>query len=227
MRYGFLDEAGDVGYSENSSRILLVVILLTDNPQELRRAVARIRKGLGRKLKEIPELKAYATPRRIVEKLLRYIAQMNVEIVASVVDKRVIRRPSDPEDLYRWACVEAIRACLKRYPNLSLCIDKRSTNRSLRDRQNRAIAKGIADMGATLVLQQIESERESAIQGADAIAWSLFQKYEHRDEGLFLLVKDKIVVERALQGGIKKPVLPGGRCSPGNAGVSPAYTGAT
>ena len=197
MKYGFLDEAGDVGYSEKSSRFLLIVILLTDHPQKLRRAVAKIRKGLGRKLKELPELKAYATPRRIVEKLLRMIAQMDVEIVASVVDKRGIRRPSDPEDLYRGACVEAIRACLRRAPNLSLYLDKRYTNRKLRDRQNQSIAEGIADMGATLVLQHIESERERAIQGADAVAWSLFQKYEHGDEGLFLLVKDKIVGERA------------------------------
>ena len=201
MKYGFLDEAGDVGYLENSSSILLVVILLIDSPQQLRRAVAKIRKGLGKKLKEIPELRAYATPRRIVEKLLRTIAQMDVEIVASVVDKRVIRRPSDPEDLYRWACVEAIRECLRRYPALPLCIDKRYTNRTLRDSQNRAIAEGIADMGATLFIEHRESERESGLQVADAIAWSLFQKYQHRDEGLLLLIKDKIVMERSLQRG--------------------------
>jgi len=90
---------------------------------------------------------------------------------------------------------------VRRNPHLYLCIDKRYTNRKLRDRLNRAITGGIADIGATLILQHRESERESGIQVADAVAWSLFQKYEYRDERLSLLIKDKIVMERPVQGG--------------------------
>lgn len=198
MRYGFLDEAGDVGYSEGSTSILLVTVLLTDDPQKLRRAIAKTRRSPGKKLKEIPELKAFATPRRIIEKLLLYMAQLDVEIVASVVDKRVINRPGDLEDLYRWACVETIQECLKRHPDLSLHIDKRYTDRRLRDKQNEAIAEGITGLSATLVIQHVQSESERAIQVADAVAWSLFQKYEHNDDGLFFLIKDKIVMERWL-----------------------------
>ena len=48
---------------------------------------------------------------------------------------------------------------------------------------------------AILVIEHAESESESALQVADAVAWALFQKHERGDESFYGLVKDKIVVE--------------------------------
>lgn len=84
MKHGFGDEAGDVGRAEGSARHLVIAIVLTDDPQPLRRIVAQVRKGLGKKLKQIPELKAYHTPETVVERLLRKLAQQDVEILAVV-----------------------------------------------------------------------------------------------------------------------------------------------
>ena len=41
MKYGFLDEAGDVGYAGSSSTYLLIVIVVVRQPELLRKAVAR------------------------------------------------------------------------------------------------------------------------------------------------------------------------------------------
>ncbi len=61
MRYGFLDEAGDVGVGPRSSRVMVVAVVLTSSPQSLRRAV-KFRTRLRKKKRQIPELKASQSP---------------------------------------------------------------------------------------------------------------------------------------------------------------------
>ncbi|MFQ6057727.1 MAG: DUF3800 domain-containing protein [Anaerolineae bacterium] len=199
MKYGFLDEAGDVGSAEGSSRYLVVAVALVNNPHRLRRVVTKIRKSLGKRLKDIPELKAWHTPKRFVAKLLGYVAESEVEIVAVILDKSTAKRPVDPEDWYRRVCAQAVRCCLERYPRLSLAIDKRYTNQRLRDRLVQAIIDNVDDLSPVLVIEHSESGKEKAVQAADAVAWSLFQKYERGNGTLYEVIKDKIIVEEVLR----------------------------
>ena len=46
MKYGYLDESGDVGQSENASRHLLVAMVVVDQPKILQAVIARTRKWL-------------------------------------------------------------------------------------------------------------------------------------------------------------------------------------
>ncbi len=59
------DEAGDTGTSPHSSRYLVVAGIVGSDLMPLRRAVMRTRKSLGKKLRDIPELKAWHTPAKI------------------------------------------------------------------------------------------------------------------------------------------------------------------
>jgi len=196
MKYGFLDESGDVGYAEGSSHNLVVAIVVTDNPARLRKVTTRTRKGLSKRRKDIPEFKAFKTDVRIIRRLLRHTAKTECEIVAFVADKKVGGDLDDPESLYRQLCALAVKRCLEKHPQLSLCVDKRYTNPHLREKQNRGILNGISSVQqAVLVVEHSESKRESALQVADAVAWALFQKYERGDDSFYTLVKDKIVIE--------------------------------
>ena len=58
MVYGFLDEAGDVGARVGASSVLVVVVLVTVDPQSLRREMKKVRTRLGKKKQQIPEFKA-------------------------------------------------------------------------------------------------------------------------------------------------------------------------
>lgn len=198
MKHGFGDEAGDVGRAEGSTAHLVVGIVLTDHPQQLRRTVARIRKGMRKKLKQIPELKAYHTPKSVVSRLLRRVAEQEVEIVAAVWKKKETTNLADPEDGYRHVCSLAVKRCVERYPQLSLVLDERYTNPRLRDRLVETITRSIGPQAA-LVLQRSESRREKALQVADAVAWSIFQKYERGDETLYTILREKIVLEEVIE----------------------------
>jgi len=107
LKEGVLDEAGDAGWAESASRYLIVTVVLTDNLHRLGKLATRARKRLGKRLKDIPELKARHTPRKIVARLLADVAASDVEIVAVILDKWQSSRPDDPEDWYRQACARA------------------------------------------------------------------------------------------------------------------------
>lgn len=73
-------------------------------------------------------------------------------------------------------------------------MDKRYTDPRLRDRLVETLTDGIGPQ-VVLVFQQIESRQEQALQVADAVAWSLFQKHEHGNETCYDILRDHIVVE--------------------------------
>ncbi len=196
MKYGVLDEAGDPGSESTSTNHILVAVVLIDRIEDLRRAVSRTRKRLGKKKRSLPEFKAFKTDPRIVRRLLEHVAVTDCEIVAVIADKRHRPLDSDAEQLYRDLCAQAVRRCLERYDRLSVMIDKRYTNPKLRARLNQAILEAAATLSHTfLALEHLDSQQESALQAVDAVAWALFQKHEHGDEGLYRIVEARIAVE--------------------------------
>lgn len=198
MKYGYLDEAGDVGRTEGASRHLIVALVVVAHPEPLRKSVSRTRKSLGKKLKQIPEFKAKHTPKRITAKLLRRVVGAEVEIVAAILDKQQVTQPEDPEDWYRGLCAQVIQQCIARHPTLHLVMDQRYTNPTLRQRLVEAIV-GEITLQHAISFEHADSTQEKAIQVADAVAWALFQKYEWGDDDLYQIIEEKIVVEKMVR----------------------------
>jgi len=191
-----VEEAGDVGFSAGSSRYFLVIVLVTDDIVALRRAVTRTRKQLRRKLKNIPEFKAFKTAPRVIRRLLTNALASDWSVIASIVDKSLLKRQDDSEELYRRVAVAAIQRATREGGTFSAVFDKRYTNwrqwQQLTDALSAALELPERLM---LTIRQEESEKEKAIQVADAIAWALFQKYEREDEGMYQLIRERIAVE--------------------------------
>ena len=115
-------------------------------------------------------------------------------------------------------CARAVEECLRRFPSLTLRIDKRYTNPTLRAAQEYALRNAVEQPGRTLVIEQVDSAQDPALQQADLVAWAFLQKYTRRDESFATLVQDRVVVETVLRGwywrAIKNRFAPGGRFSP-------------
>lgn len=196
MKYGVLDEAGDTGSGSASSDHILVAVVLVGRMEHLHRAVSRTRRRLRKKKQDLPEFKAFKTDSRIVRRLLEHVAATECEIVSIIADKRSHAPGDDPEQLYRDLCARAAKRCLERHSQVSVVIDKRYTNPKLRARQNEAILEATTTLPrAFLVVEHLDSQQESALQAADAVAWALFQEYERGDESFYRLVEAQIVVE--------------------------------
>lgn len=198
QRWGVLDEAGDVGSAGGSSRCLVVAVVLTENLQPLRRVVTRARKRLGKRLKDIPELKAWHTPPGVVLRLVEDIAGLDIEVIAVALIKDKLRVYDVPEDRYRRTCALAVRRCLEMYPYLSLILDRRYTKQQQEDLLIETLLENTAELSGNLICRYEASEREKAIQAADAVAWALYQKYEHGDEMFYRVIRGKITKEEVM-----------------------------
>lgn len=198
LQYGYLDESGDVALF-SGSRYLVVAILITQDPRPIELHVKRARKSLGRKA-SAEELKAADLEMIVTERLLAALMDEDIEIVATIVDKRaILRPPQDTEEIYREAVAEAVKRCVERHPRLELWLDKRYTKPTLRDRLEKTIREGVADLTHQVILiHQEDSRKQKGLQAADHVAWALFQKYEREDDSLYQVIKSKIVVEEMI-----------------------------
>jgi len=146
-------------------------------------------------------MKAGASHESIVVKLLHSLADVEVEIIAVIVDKSVIvRPPADPEDIYRKAVARAVAHAVRRWPRLDVNLDKRYTSLRLLDRLEREIREAILDIPREVVIiRQEDSVAHKELQAADYIAWALFQKYEHGDSRFYDIIAGRIVTEEVVR----------------------------
>lgn len=92
MKYGFLDESGDVGYTREAGNNLVVVIVVVGHPERLRKAVTKTRKDLSRSFDVLPELKAADSDPRLVRKLLTHAVKIGFDAVAWALFQRYERK---------------------------------------------------------------------------------------------------------------------------------------
>ena len=199
----FVDETGDVGRAPGSSRYLIVAAVLTRDPKPLRKTVVKTRKHLRKKLRNVPELKAWHTPKEVVMRLLQYIAELDVEITAAILDKRTAPACSESEDWYRLVCAEAVWPCFEKYGWLQLVLDRRYTDKKRRKKLNHSILARTLDFsqGPRAFIAEIEhsdSAQEKGVQAADAVVWSIGQKYERGNDEFYEIIKDKIITEKVI-----------------------------
>lgn len=201
--WAFVDETGDVGRAPGSSRYLIVAVVLARDPRPLRKAVVKTRKHLRKKLKNIPELKAKHTPQKVVARFLQYVVELDVEVVTAILDKRTAPVCSEPEDWYRLVCAEAVWPCFEKYGWLYLVLDRRYTDKKRRVKLNHSVLSKTFNsaQGPRAFMAEIEhldSAQEKGVQVADAVAWSIGQKYERGNDRFYEIIKDKIIVEKVL-----------------------------
>jgi hypothetical protein len=186
------DEAGDTGVGVRASRYLVVAGIACAYLEPLRKAVMRTRKSLGKDIRSLPELKAWHTPPKITVQLLQRLVGLEIEIYTAILDKHSAKQPKEAEDWYRQVYTEAVRQALAHHPYIILTMDKRYTKAALQDQLVQAIVAGAQRPGATLSFVQAESQQERALQAADAIAWSIFQKYEREDDTFYRVIEEKL-----------------------------------
>lgn len=200
MAYGFLDEAGDVGSGPGSSPVLVVAVIVSGDPQSLRREVKKIRTRLGKKKRQIPEFKASQSDPAWNRKRLERLVKLDIEVVAVVAEKTSHVLSSDSEELYRSLCVRAVEECLRRFPELTLRVDKRHTNPVLRAAYDQALRNAVEQPGRTFIIEHADSAQDPALQQADLVAWAFLQKYTRGNDNFAAMIQDRVVVETVLRG---------------------------
>lgn len=191
--HAVIDEAGDTGRGRHSSSLLVVAGVVCSRLENLERVVLQTRKGFDKKLRQIPELKASHTPAKVVSKLLQGVSALDVEIYAVVIDKRLGRPPVDPEEWYRDGLLACVGEIAKQHRRLNVLVDQRYTNKHRREKLIQFIeAKTSVSF---LSLNEANSHDEKALQVADAVAWSIFQKHTWETDEFYRIIEAKVKSE--------------------------------
>lgn len=205
MKYMYIDESGELGFSKNSSRYFILTILLCglNENQSVGRIFKKIRKNYFNKksMKELVEIKAGNTQPRIRKKILEKISSHNVEVFSIIVDKYNVYSylRNEKHKLYNYITSLILGECSLNCYKLNIVIDRSKNKRSLRDDFDSYIRSNIkkkSDCKVEIIHEA--SHNSGGLQVVDFISWSIFRKYEHNELWYYNLIKSKIIVEKKI-----------------------------
>jgi len=142
MKYIFLDESGELGFKDSSSKYFVITLLSCDGGEiySLRRIIKRVRgKLIKKKIKKYPELKGNNSSDKIRVEILQRFAKTNSEIFVIILEKtKVYEYLKDKKNkLYNYLSNLILNECSFDNPSICLVVDKSKTNRSLREDFNK------------------------------------------------------------------------------------------
>ncbi len=212
MKYIFLDESGELGFKDSSSKFFIITLLVCneDSLIRLRRIIKKVRfRKLKKKIRSIPELKGHGVPNNIREIVLKKAISEKIEIFAIILDKRKVYDylKNKRNILYNYAANLILAEC-SLSGSIKLIVD-RSYKKFLVGEFDRYIKDRIFknNPDCKIEIEHIDSKKEAALQVLDFICWAIFRKYESQDEYFYNIIKNKIVTEKVM---FEKPLDPRG-----------------
>jgi hypothetical protein len=194
MHIGFLDESGTPS-SASQGRYFTIALLVVEDPRTIEKLVRRTRRLLHRRARS-SELKAARSHPSVIRRLLTGLAAADCEIYVTVVDNQGVSA-QECEAIYRTAVAYTV----EHHPRVSLCLDKRYTNRAQQMLLEQAMREAIAHVPMQVVLiEQQDSWAVPGLQAVDFVAWAFGQKYGLGDDWAARIIADKVIVEETVRG---------------------------
>jgi len=206
MFYIFLDESGDLGFSERSSRWFILTIVLTNNHRRVEKCVKKVHGSLKKKYKKIKELHAYHADKITRKRVLKQLAEVeDLQIHCLILNKKKVYTDLRKQKNYLYnytANVLLGRLYGKSDINndqVLIYIDQRETNKFLKKNFEDYLTNCLRKKGNNKFKIKIKpSHTEKCLQAVDFISWAIFRKYERSDYEYYEMIKSKIIEESPL-----------------------------
>jgi hypothetical protein len=207
MTHIFIDESGDLGFSDGSSRYFVFTAALCDDYRELERIIKKARKSLSKKNKKVRELHAYHADSQTRKRVLQGIMSVTgMKVVCILLDKEKIGLPPQYQknDLYNHAVKTLLdrlilSALISPYESLRIIIDRKDTNKHLRENFEQSILDALRKKHQGVIAVHLRtSHEEKSLQVVDFISWALFRKYERNDFYYHEIIKGLLIEEYLL-----------------------------
>ena len=175
--YIFLDEAGDSGFKfdRNSSRYLIIAILLVDDPAGLNRLVEQLRLELG--MRPHDELKFNSAKPRARQQFCSMLAETETSIYALVADKPrlIVPHRMTPDGFYREQLRRALEMTAPDLRDARLVIDESVTSRRWQQ-ETAALIRQALNRGPERRLRDVRFKRsrsDVALQAIDMVCGAI------------------------------------------------------
>jgi len=207
MFYVFLDESGDLGFSDKSSRWFILTMVFTSNHRKIEKCIKRVHHNLKKKYKRVAELHAYHSDAITKKRILQLLsATEDLKILCIVLNKKKVYVDLQNQKtlLYNYtANILLDRLSNKKVYNtgdkIQICIDQRETNKFLKENFKDYLNNNLAKRGNNNFEIKIRpSQAEKCLQAVDFISWAIFRKYEKNDYEYYEIIKNKVIEENLL-----------------------------
>ena len=205
----FIDESGDLGFTERSTKFFIVAYLTCESPHKLRVEMKRVLRHLHQKneySRARNELKFSRMDRACRKYVLNKISECDVNFGVVVIEKAMMNAElrKEPAVFYRWSIVHNVVLSLVSQivtnRKIQLVFDKglptwkiTEFNSYIRNKVSYLLGDQQAELAPDyIVIKHLSSELESCLQGADAIAGAYFQKFENQDDEYVRLIENKV-----------------------------------
>jgi hypothetical protein len=205
MMYVYLDESGDLGFSQRSTRYLTIAFVVLENPIPFGRCVRKIKKKYG--IPRNVELKAYNTKELIKSDLLNSFMSHDMEFHAITVKKSNVepKLRRNTNILYNYTVgLLLVERILKEPKDTKVVInvDRRIIKVPTGFNFNQYLINKIwyenERSDIDLNIYHLDSSQSYAIQGIDVVCNSIFRKYNSTYYRLFNIIKGKVKSDKRL-----------------------------
>jgi hypothetical protein len=207
MAYIFLDESGDLGFKEKSSKWFIFTIVLTNNHKKIEKVIKNIRKGLKKKFK-LKELHAYHADAVTKHRMLKKLAELeDLKVLCIILNKKKVYIDLQNQKNYLYNYTANIlldrlhnKNIIKIDEPINLYIDKKDTNKFIRENFEKYLKDNLMKRvnNRKIDIRIKPSHTEKCLQAVDFVSWAIFRKYERGDYEYYEDIKDKIIEEKLL-----------------------------
>lgn len=195
----FIDESGDLGFSQGSSRFFIAAFVYVEDSHRIRTLIRRQVRGLGFNHFEFKFQRDAELTRSC---FLRQLQKMDFEAGVVVARKKCIKEEmrQDKNKLYNFLVLNYMIGDLTQfnYSQVEFVFDRRYSTASIAQFNKYAawklrrifLNKGRAAPNS--VFRHPISNQDEGVQIADYIAGSVFQKFEWSDDRWYSLIANKI-----------------------------------
>jgi len=196
--YIFLDESGDLGFTEKSQQYFVIAILITRDKKPIENCIKRIRqRKLPKKYKKISELKFRNSNTLIRKSVLECLSRREIEISYILLNKRrIYPRLQDKKNIvYNYITSFLLQKVLSEESGkIELVVDRLFTKKN-REEFNRYINYKIKTelrKSMEVSIEHKNSEEERCLQAVDFVAGAIYRKYTLGDESYYPIIRAKI-----------------------------------
>jgi len=203
--YIYLDESGDLGFRQGSTRYFTIAFVIVEDPIPFRRCVKQVK--IKHHIPKDVELKGYTARNVIKKELLTRFLRLDAEVHAITVMKKNVelKLRRDTNILYNYIVGLSLGERILQEPagtRVVITVDKRITSITSGFNFNQYLKykiwyeKGRQDIN--LEIHHLDSRNDYCIQGIDIICNSIFRKYSSNNYALFNIIRNKVKSDRRL-----------------------------
>jgi hypothetical protein len=200
-RFVFMDESGDLG--EHGSAYFVMTAIWIDHQELFDRLIKNVRRNkFKRELRGVQELKANNSSASVREYLLKQFSAIASARGQSVIldKKRLFSHylRENKNQLYNYVAGVLASTLDIDAKKLTIRIDKSKGKQSLRDDFDQYFRMKCQETkwNRDVEIHHSWSHAWSGLQIADFVSWAVFQKFEHKNDYYYQIIKAKLIIDQ-------------------------------